>query len=109
MLSNIRLQRLSNVKHSNLLIQFVSYEGKEVLLLWPQVPEQGDQIGRKFAIWAIYYGIVNLTKTWLGDFLGYFSLSLGDFLTKTSGHSAHVLLLQATGIFALTITDGNTA
>ncbi len=30
--------------------------------------------------------IVNLTKTWLGDFLGYFSLSLGDFLTKTSGH-----------------------
>ena len=30
--------------------------------------------------------IVNLTKTWLGNFLGYFSLSLGDFLTKTSGH-----------------------
>jgi len=31
MLHNIRLQRLSNVKHSNLLIQFVSYEEKEVL------------------------------------------------------------------------------
>ena len=30
--------------------------------------------------------IVNLTKTWLGDFLGDFSLSLGDFLTETSGH-----------------------
>ncbi len=30
--------------------------------------------------------IVNLTKTWLGDFLGNFSLSLGDFFTKTSGH-----------------------
>jgi hypothetical protein len=30
--------------------------------------------------------IVNLTKTWLGDFLGDFSLSLGDFFTKTSGH-----------------------
>ncbi len=32
--------------------------------------------------------IVNLTKTWLGDFLGYFSLSLGDFLTKTSEPNA---------------------
>ncbi len=32
--------------------------------------------------------IVNLTKTWLGDFLGDFSLSLGNFFTKTSGHSA---------------------
>ncbi len=36
--------------------------------------------------------IVNLTKTWLGnflgDFLGNFSLSLGDFFTKTSGHPA---------------------
>jgi hypothetical protein len=30
--------------------------------------------------------IVNLTKTWLGDFLGDFSLSLGNFFTKTSGH-----------------------
>jgi hypothetical protein len=30
--------------------------------------------------------IVNLTKTWLGNFLGDFSLSLGDFFTKTSGH-----------------------
>ncbi len=30
--------------------------------------------------------VVNLTKTWLGDFLGDFSLSLGDFLTETSGH-----------------------
>ncbi len=30
--------------------------------------------------------IANLTKTWLGDFLGNFSLSLGDFFTKTSGH-----------------------
>ncbi len=30
--------------------------------------------------------IVNLTKTWLGDFLGDFSLSLSDFFTKTSGH-----------------------
>ncbi len=29
---------------------------------------------------------VNLTKTWLGNFLGDFSLSLGDFLTETSGH-----------------------
>jgi hypothetical protein len=41
--------------------------------------------------------LVNLTKTWLGDFLGYFSLSLGDFLTKTSGHPArdkHSSLLQ---------------
>jgi hypothetical protein len=27
-----------------------------------------------------------LTKNWLGDFLGDFSWSLGDFLTKTSGH-----------------------
>ncbi len=25
-------------------------------------------------------------KTWLGNFLGDFSLSLGNFLTKTSGH-----------------------
>ncbi len=30
--------------------------------------------------------IVNLTKTWLGNFSGDFSLSLGDFLTETSGH-----------------------
>jgi len=30
--------------------------------------------------------IVNLTKTWLGNFLGDFSLSLGNFLTETSGH-----------------------
>ncbi len=30
--------------------------------------------------------IVNLTKTWLGNFLGDFSLSLGDFFTKTFGH-----------------------
>ncbi len=30
--------------------------------------------------------IVNLTKTWLGNFLGNFSLSLGNFFTKTSGH-----------------------
>ncbi len=30
--------------------------------------------------------IVNLTKTWLGNFLVDFSLSLGDFITKTSGH-----------------------
>ena len=29
---------------------------------------------------------VNLTKTLLGNFLGDFSLSLGDFFTKTSGH-----------------------
>jgi hypothetical protein len=28
----------------------------------------------------------NLAKTWLGDFWGDFSLSLGDFLTETSGH-----------------------
>ena len=39
--------------------------------------------------------IVNLRKTWLGDFLGYFSLSLGDFLTKTSGHPAY--MIQPTG------------
>jgi hypothetical protein len=30
--------------------------------------------------------IEKLTKICLGDFLGDFSLSLGDFLTKTSGH-----------------------
>jgi hypothetical protein len=30
-LLNIRLQRLSKVKHSKLLVQFVSYEEKEVL------------------------------------------------------------------------------
>ncbi len=29
---------------------------------------------------------VNLTKKWLGNFLGDFALSLGDFFTKTSGH-----------------------
>jgi hypothetical protein len=33
--------------------------------------------------------MVNLTKIWLGDFLGNFLLSLGDFLTKTSGHPAY--------------------
>jgi hypothetical protein len=32
------------------------------------------------------FHIVNLTKTWLGNFLGNFSLSLGIFFTKTSGH-----------------------
>jgi hypothetical protein len=32
--------------------------------------------------------IVNLTKTWLGDFLGDFLLSFGNFFTKTSGHPA---------------------
>jgi hypothetical protein len=32
--------------------------------------------------------IVNLTKTWLGNFWGDFLLSLGDFFTKTSGHPA---------------------
>ena len=37
--------------------------------------------------------IVNLTKTWLGDFLGNFSLSLGDFFTKTFGHPGTVDLL----------------
>jgi hypothetical protein len=31
MLHNIRLQRLSNVKNSNLLVQFLSYDEKEVL------------------------------------------------------------------------------
>jgi hypothetical protein len=40
----------------------------------------------KAKFWFQKRYIVNLTKTWLGDFLGYFSLSLGDFLTKTSGH-----------------------
>jgi len=43
--------------------------------------------------------IVNLTKTWLGDFLGDFSLSFGDFFTKTSGHPAlpsNVLCLKFT-------------
>jgi hypothetical protein len=30
--------------------------------------------------------LVNLTKTWLGDFWGDFLLSLGDFFTKTTGH-----------------------
>ncbi len=34
----------------------------------------------------LQFYIVNLTKTWLGNFLGDFSLSLGDFLTETSGH-----------------------
>jgi hypothetical protein len=37
--------------------------------------------------------IVNLTKTWLGNFLGDFSLSLGDFFTKTSGHPGRYLAL----------------
>ena len=39
--------------------------------------------------------IINLTKTWLGDFLGDFSLSLGNFFTKTSGHPAQVTPLGA--------------
>jgi hypothetical protein len=34
---------------------------------------------------------VNLTKTWLGNFLGDFSLSFGDFFTKTSGHPVRTL------------------
>ncbi len=33
--------------------------------------------------------IVNLTKTWLGNFLGDFLLSFGNFFTKTSGHPGH--------------------
>jgi hypothetical protein len=37
--------------------------------------------------------IVNLTKTWLGDFLGDFALSLGDFLTETSGHPGNKSIL----------------
>jgi hypothetical protein len=39
--------------------------------------------------------IVNLTKTWLEDFLGNFSLSFGDFFTKTSGHPAQPSTLLA--------------
>jgi hypothetical protein len=39
--------------------------------------------------------IVNLTKTWLGDFLGDFSLSLGDFLTETSGHPDQLSKLES--------------
>jgi hypothetical protein len=43
--------------------------------------------------------IEKLTKICLGDFLGDFSLSLGDFLTKTSGHPGYsigpILLLYA--------------
>jgi hypothetical protein len=32
MLHNVRLQRLSNVKYSNLLFQFVSYEEKRIIV-----------------------------------------------------------------------------
>jgi hypothetical protein len=46
--------------------------------------------GHSFIVFYIntikQFCIVNLTKTWLGNFLGDFSLSLGDFFTKTSGH-----------------------
>jgi hypothetical protein len=37
-LHNIRLQRLSSVKCSNLLVLFLSYDEKEVLLIWSQDP-----------------------------------------------------------------------
>jgi hypothetical protein len=37
--------------------------------------------------------IVNLTKTWLGNFLGNFSLSLGNFFTKTSGYPGFIIYL----------------
>jgi hypothetical protein len=33
MLHKIRLQRFSNVKHSNLFVQFISYKEKEVLCI----------------------------------------------------------------------------
>jgi hypothetical protein len=77
------------------------FPGQELTL----TTEQGDQIGRNFAIWAIFYGeifsrkklpksnrkpikqfyIVNLTKTWLGDFLGDFFCLLAIFSKKHLG------------------------
>ena len=54
--------------------------------------------------------IVNLTKTWLGDFLGDFSLSLGDFFTKTSGHpdmDSGALIKRGGGVQALTVSLQN--
>jgi hypothetical protein len=54
--------------------------------------------------------IVNQTKTWLGDFLGDFSLSLGDFslslgdfFTKTSGHPDQLTLFLNLSIISRTI------
>ncbi len=37
--------------------------------------------------------VVNLTKTGLGNYLGNFSLSLGNFFTKTSGHPGFIIYL----------------
>jgi hypothetical protein len=48
--------------------------------------------------------IVNLTKTWLGDLLGNFSLSLGNFFTKTSGHPVNYFdLFQLFAVFSLPV------
>jgi hypothetical protein len=41
----------------------------------------------------------------LGDFLGDFSLSLGDFLTKTSGHPGHNVLMEVDDTCALIFGD----
>jgi hypothetical protein len=87
LLTNSRQACQGQTKRSMLLRAFINYDCKKsfnidtalkrkkcfICLKWLEF-DQGDQIGQ------------NLTKTWLGNFLGYFSLSLGDFLTKTSGH-----------------------
>jgi len=50
--------------------------------------------------------IVNLTKTWLGDFLGDFLLSLGNFFTKTSGHPGlHIHFACQQGRYHITFFD----
>ncbi len=49
--------------------------------------------------------IVNLTKTWLGNFLGDFLLSFGNFFTKTSGHPVNELETSLTGNTRVVIYD----
>jgi hypothetical protein len=44
MLYNIRLQRISNVKCSSLMVHFVSYKEKEVLWILSLVPYSWDFI-----------------------------------------------------------------
>jgi hypothetical protein len=52
---------------------------------------------------------VNLTKTWLGNFLGNFSLSFGDFFTKTSGRPVNEedrsMIITLEGFFIKLLID----
>ncbi len=67
MLHNIRIQRLSNVNHSNLLVQFISYEEKEVLWIRSLMPAPFPVLSwRVFLHYVFFCKRINCTSLWPG-------------------------------------------